>query len=696
MASFTYVPNRVIDSDGIASGAAIYIYQSGGTTPVSLFSDAGYTTPVSNPYVVNAGALVPTLHTNYAGALRVRVVTHDGEVPLDEDPYNGPLSLGDLAEATGANLIGIPGGGTLADYLGGNDTRADISALDAEGGMRVFLNEDGREGWFHFVDFDLSAEVTLDTRQGVYIAPDADPTGATGAWVRTNAGVSPDPRWFGLIVDGNIPNDGAPLFNPTTATGTDNKAAIQACINVLGGCILPKGTIAVGSMITVGQGQYLKGQSVAHCNLTPLPTFTDNAVISLEGTRATCEKINIVIPRDVYQPLDDTGTRVNGFRTWGNYFHIYMKDCRVNGGYRGFFLGAFEASLFKCNADKNYDGFYCTAWQTSPSDSGGYDQSLFNCSATDNTNYGVYSNKGFEATDLHIVRAGSRALFLQNQIPVMIAGLFVDTPRRDGVYFRDVNGAQIEKIYFTKLGEGRSFDGGTATTTGTTPDYDARYFVMERSRGNRFTGGSINIGSGISQTDLYFISIDDGVTIDEDDKSINNQFEGFRTQSIAITDNTALQKKYATWQKWLRNSGTLSRWDNEGLGYRAEPVAIGAGATATIKFYLPEIDQTATNRFATMQFHWNARSSSANRASGGGVIPVVLGADTGSKDAAITTTYSTGTAPTFTITGVTVTSSVDGNKITRYIEYTVTNTSASGITFSHLVYPILDNQPAQA
>lgn len=110
MTRITYIPNRVIDSDGIADGAAIYVYQTGGTTPVSLFSDSAFTVSVTNPYVVTTGASVPTLYTNYSDNIRVRVVSSDGEVPFDEDPYDVPdvglrADLVSTASGKGAALV---------------------------------------------------------------------------------------------------------------------------------------------------------------------------------------------------------------------------------------------------------------------------------------------------------------------------------------------------------------------------------------------------------------------------------------------------------------------------------------------------------------------------------------------------------------------------------------------------------------
>jgi len=108
MTRITYIPNRVIDTNGISDGASIYVYETGGTTPVSLFSDSGLTVPLANPYVVAAGAAVPPLYTDHTGNIRVRVVASDGTVQQDDDPYERLASATDLASsdaAKGAALI---------------------------------------------------------------------------------------------------------------------------------------------------------------------------------------------------------------------------------------------------------------------------------------------------------------------------------------------------------------------------------------------------------------------------------------------------------------------------------------------------------------------------------------------------------------------------------------------------------------
>lgn len=106
MSRITYIPNRVIDTNGISDGALVYVYESGTSTPVSLFADAGFVTPVSNPYTVAAGAAVPPLYTDHVGTLRVRVAEDGGAVVQDDDPYEFLVTDAVLSASGGSDLIG--------------------------------------------------------------------------------------------------------------------------------------------------------------------------------------------------------------------------------------------------------------------------------------------------------------------------------------------------------------------------------------------------------------------------------------------------------------------------------------------------------------------------------------------------------------------------------------------------------------
>lgn len=100
MPRFTYIPNRVIDSNGIADGASVYVYLASTTTPVTIYADEALTTPLSNPVVVPAGSAVPPIYYDTDLSVRVRVVAVDGTVVSDDNPYL-PLGQGDAgADAT--------------------------------------------------------------------------------------------------------------------------------------------------------------------------------------------------------------------------------------------------------------------------------------------------------------------------------------------------------------------------------------------------------------------------------------------------------------------------------------------------------------------------------------------------------------------------------------------------------------------
>lgn len=81
----------------------------------------------------------------------------------------------------------------------------DIAALRAltgvQDGQAVRIAQTGRAGDFYFDAGDLSAEVTADPQSGIYVAPDSDATGASGAWARKFDGPLV-PEWFGALGDG--------------------------------------------------------------------------------------------------------------------------------------------------------------------------------------------------------------------------------------------------------------------------------------------------------------------------------------------------------------------------------------------------------------------------------------------------------------------------------------------------------------
>lgn len=141
MARYNYIPNRVIDSNGISDGASIGVYQTGTMTPVSIYSDDTLTTPLLNPYVVPSGAAVPMIY--FAGSpmdVRVRVVADGGTVVSDDDPYDPVLNSADLPIITGVfNVAGASPSTNSATALlaAANQAAASDGELVINGTIRI-------------------------------------------------------------------------------------------------------------------------------------------------------------------------------------------------------------------------------------------------------------------------------------------------------------------------------------------------------------------------------------------------------------------------------------------------------------------------------------------------------------------------------------------------------------------------------
>lgn len=153
--------------------------------------------------------------------------------------------LGNGASASSYRALPLTGTGVtgvLPSANGGEPvcaTRTVLAGIDATKNTVAWLQETGRQGWFQWSSANLSAEVTIDTCQGIYVPPTAAPTGASGAWVRITEGYY-ELNWFGTVGDGV----------------TDDAASIQCAINILpakGGTIIALPAVyAVGTTITVG------------------------------------------------------------------------------------------------------------------------------------------------------------------------------------------------------------------------------------------------------------------------------------------------------------------------------------------------------------------------------------------------------------------------------------------------------------
>lgn len=234
-----FLPHLTATVAGIAQpGAQFEFLQTGTTTPLSVYSDEALSVPRTNPVVCNGVGALPTTYLDNTKTYRLRI--YDKNDALidggDIDPYipgtipdasvlqpyvdacedaavEAAEAAGDASEALTALLAASVVTGASISVA----NRTILAALDHSAGLPAYLSEAGREGMFVWDSSNLSAKVTLDPRQGVYVAPASDTDGSSGAWVRRFSGAV-NIRWFGAVGDNAV---------------TDDYAAIQAAIDFL-------------------------------------------------------------------------------------------------------------------------------------------------------------------------------------------------------------------------------------------------------------------------------------------------------------------------------------------------------------------------------------------------------------------------------------------------------------------------------
>ncbi len=131
------------------------------------------------------------------------------------------ISNGEIGSSVRTKLNSVV---AIANALALGVTREEMASLDASIQTVAFLDEDNRQGLFKWDSSDLSTEVSVDTLQGIYVAPLSDETGASGAWVRILDGYV-TPEMFGAV--GNIIDE---TYVPAAADDGPSIRAAQAFI----------------------------------------------------------------------------------------------------------------------------------------------------------------------------------------------------------------------------------------------------------------------------------------------------------------------------------------------------------------------------------------------------------------------------------------------------------------------------------
>ena len=224
---------QVENSSGTpVSGAKIYFYIPGTTTPRTTYTDSALTVPAANPVVADSAGWFGT-YTNGSLAYDVLVKSADDSITYRtltipagteiDDPTLvaiGGLVLaeGDHIEATGADTVrarkmqrqtyaALTAIGASARF---DDMRVSVASRSTDG--------DGGEGEWRF-----DAASSASANGGTILAPDA----GTGRWLRQYSGAV-NVRWFGAKGDNST--DDVAAFN---AAGALNMVYVPAGTYVL-------------------------------------------------------------------------------------------------------------------------------------------------------------------------------------------------------------------------------------------------------------------------------------------------------------------------------------------------------------------------------------------------------------------------------------------------------------------------------
>jgi hypothetical protein len=269
---------------------------------------------------------------------------------------------------------------------GGNAAAATRAALAAADAARpVVLTETGREGLFTFDPANLSAKVAADPKQGLFVAPGSDPTGAKGAWVRRFDGPL-NVLWFGAKAD--FVSDDLPAFEAALETIRRMGASGVNCGNRL---VVPAGRYYLSATLNLHSAVTLQGAGSAQ----PYGTATilrfgkncNGIVVNHSNTHGD----------GTGSQGDASGSTIEGMQIWGGNVTVdgsgavtSFKAADSNSGHGVRVRGAFVALKDVAAYFFGGSGFniVCTAGSGGFAEGNANSFVLERCAATYNRGYG--------------------------------------------------------------------------------------------------------------------------------------------------------------------------------------------------------------------------------------------------------------------------------------------------------------------
>jgi len=205
-----------------ASGAKLYAYVKGTTTPQTFYTDEAITTPAANPTIANSlGATVRYLDPSKNYDLVAK--TSDEATTLFSVTYNvdaNNISLG----AGWEDVLELPAAGILDNLNGIRSvaTYAALTALTTATGLSdnsvycTYARTTEEDGGAGFWRYDSASTTTANS--GTILAIDG---GGAGRFFRTQTEYL-NPQWFGAIGDGKRSFSGVATSGDATFTDAGN------------------------------------------------------------------------------------------------------------------------------------------------------------------------------------------------------------------------------------------------------------------------------------------------------------------------------------------------------------------------------------------------------------------------------------------------------------------------------------------
>lgn len=252
-----------VDKSGFIPDTVFGIADDGDRTKRVRFQASGVTTGTTRTLTV----------PDYDGTIATRA----GTETLSNKTLASPAFTGSVSKAS-RNVLSVYDT-AVADYTA-------LKALTADDYRIVMVNDADRWGLFAWRSGDQSANITADPGQGVWVPPDSDNTGASGAWERL-LDTFVRPQWFGAAADNSTDDETAleRAFSWAATNGYRVELGDEAI------------TYRAAGTVTIPSAAHIVGRAAINCDHTGrgLQLASGAANVTLEGFEVYSTKAEVTV-----------------------------------------------------------------------------------------------------------------------------------------------------------------------------------------------------------------------------------------------------------------------------------------------------------------------------------------------------------------------------------------------------------------